>query len=280
MVALVLSPCCWPRRREFTRGDSDELRELARLMCLKASTVDTYASWTHHLWGKLAAAATTLDDDGDDETRMVIGTHRDRDILSEKNITLLALKKDRRSCNAAVHAHKRYVASAQVGAWSRYAALREVYGLPVERMDTQGGRDEPGARPHPPLLGNVKPLHSLLSSRDHSEDGLRRSSQTSDKIKSGDSSKEEERRRQQTAADDAILDHVVSDAPLRIVFGFVCEPDCDQFGRGRQALGWCDCDRRCNCCVMSTIEYLQFHFPVLLILPSATATAAFYELEL
>ena len=238
MTALVLSPCCWPRRREFARGDSDELRELARLMCLKASTADTYAAWAQHLWGRLAAtAANTVEGDGGDETRMVLGTRRDRDILSEKNITLLALKKDRRSCNAAVHAHKRYVASSQVGAWSRYAALREVYGLPVEHMGMQGGRDKSGAcRPHPPLVGNVKPLHSLLSSREHGEDGFRSSSQSSEQ---GDSSRRaRKRRRQQTAADDAIiLDHVVSDALLFVVFSFMCEPDFDHSWTGQASFG-------------------------------------------
>ena len=54
VAGLVLSPCCWPRRRDYNRTDA-ELAELAGLMWLKASQSDTYTTWGQHLWRLLAA---------------------------------------------------------------------------------------------------------------------------------------------------------------------------------------------------------------------------------
>lgn len=212
--ALVLAPCCWPRRREFARGDEVELRELARLMCLKASSLDTYTSWAQHLWETLAAAAAAAADsstgsNGDRE--IVVGVSRDRDVLSDKNLLLTALKV-KCSCRAPAPAHKRYAATAGVGAWCRYAALREVYGMPIEQRTAKRGGAGPGARPHPRLRGNVKPLQSLLSSQDPGED-ITDSSNLETGNNSASSNKGRKRRRQQAAVDDAIiLRHVVSHA--------------------------------------------------------------------
>jgi hypothetical protein len=54
VAAFVLSPCCWPRRKDYNSTD-DELAELAGLMWLKATTTDTYTTWSQHLWRLLAA---------------------------------------------------------------------------------------------------------------------------------------------------------------------------------------------------------------------------------
>jgi hypothetical protein len=54
VAALVLSPCCWPRRKDYNRTD-DELAQLAGLMWLKATSPDTYTTWGQHLWRLLAA---------------------------------------------------------------------------------------------------------------------------------------------------------------------------------------------------------------------------------
>ncbi len=209
MKALALMPCCWPRRREFARANSDELRELAHLMCLKASSLDTYAAWAQHLWGTLVtAAAKAAAESGNPTGEMAIGVHRDPNILSEKNLLLTALKTGSRGCRSTASAQKRYVASARAGTWYRYAALREVYGMSIEHplVDAGGGGGGggPGGRPRPRLKGNVKPLHSLRSSQELSNSSSHDSSRRGRK-----------RRRQQTAADDAIiLDHLVSRPPL------------------------------------------------------------------
>ena len=166
------------------------------MMCLKASSLDTYTVWAQYLWGMVATAAEECAaSQGNLQGELVIGVHRDANILSEKNILLTALKTGLRGCHATAHAHKRYIACARVGTWCRYAALREVYGMPIEQpfVDVGGGR--PSGRPQQQLKGNVKPLHALVSSQKPS-DG---------------SSRERKRRRQQTAVDDAIiLDHLVS----------------------------------------------------------------------
>ena len=133
---------------------------------------------------------------------MVIGMHQDANILSEKNRLLTALKTSLCTYTAAAPAHKRYVASAQVGAWYRYAALREVYGMPVERPVVVTGGDCPGARANVRLAGNIKPLRLLLSSQDRSD---------------GSTSRGQKRRRQKATLDDAIiLEHLVSVALLVI----------------------------------------------------------------
>jgi hypothetical protein len=201
--ALALTPCCWPRRREFARGDNAELRELAHMMCLKASSLDTYAVWAKHLWGMLATtAAEATASRGNPRREMAIGVHRDPNIISEKNILLTALKTGLRGCRATAFAQKRYVACARAGTWCRYAALREVYGMPIEQpfVDACGGG--PGGRPHQHLKGNVKPLQSLISSQEPNDGN----SQSHDSRRRG-----RKRRREQTAVDDAIiLDHLVS----------------------------------------------------------------------
>ena len=137
--ALALSPCCWPRRREFARSNT-ELRELARLMCLKASTHDTYTAWAEHLWGMIAASAAALPEGrsssggsrssstaigSSTRQQLVIGMCRDREMLSEKNLVLTALKtqplQPLPASTLGSHtnqaAHRRYAQSAGVGAW-------------------------------------------------------------------------------------------------------------------------------------------------------------------
>lgn len=52
VAGVVLSPCCWPRRRDF--NSDEELKELAVLLWAKAVSSDTYATWVLHLWGMLA----------------------------------------------------------------------------------------------------------------------------------------------------------------------------------------------------------------------------------
>ena len=157
MKALALMPCCWPRRREFARANSDELRELAHLMCLKASSLDTYAAWAQHLWGTLVtAAAKAAAESGNPTGEMAIGVHRDPNILSEKNLLLTALKTGSRGCRSTASAQKRYVASARAGTWYRYAALREVYGMSIEHplVDAGGGGGDGG------WLLQAAPVHS------------------------------------------------------------------------------------------------------------------------
>jgi len=61
VAALVLSPCCWPRMRDY---NSDvELEKYAVLAMAKARHPDTYGQWAHHLWAATAGcdrAAPTL----------------------------------------------------------------------------------------------------------------------------------------------------------------------------------------------------------------------------
>lgn len=55
VAALVLSPCCWPRTRDYS-SDQD-LEQMARLMMQKAQSVDTYSTWARYL---LAMAADRM----------------------------------------------------------------------------------------------------------------------------------------------------------------------------------------------------------------------------
>jgi hypothetical protein len=52
VAGVVLSPCCWPRRRDF--NSDEDLMELAVLLWAKAVSSDTYATWVLHLWGLLS----------------------------------------------------------------------------------------------------------------------------------------------------------------------------------------------------------------------------------
>lgn len=171
----MLTPCCWPRRRDFTQSDSD-LAELARLMRLKAVDRDTHHTWAKHLWALLAAPPIAS---VGEEQEVAIGLQRDTEIHSEKNLVLTAVSKPQqpvmscvcaptvyggrgcRTWNAATHkrhggAQRRYVGSDGVGAWWRYTALREVYGL--SRLPAESGQ-----RPPQRLQGNVKPLRKLAA---------------------------------------------------------------------------------------------------------------------
>ena len=80
----MLTPCCWPRRRDFTQSDSD-LAELARLMRLKAVDRDTHHTWAKHLWALLAAPPIAS---VGEEQEVAIGLQRDTEIHSEKNLVL------------------------------------------------------------------------------------------------------------------------------------------------------------------------------------------------
>ena len=85
----MLTPCCWPRRRDFSQSDSD-LAELARLMRLKAVDRDTHHTWAKHLWALLAAPPIAS---VGEEQEVAIGLQRDTEIHSEKNLVLTAVSK-------------------------------------------------------------------------------------------------------------------------------------------------------------------------------------------
>jgi hypothetical protein len=200
--ALVLSPCCWPRRRDYTRppgtgkkmtaeeekrrkdAENADLAELADLMWLKATQSDTYSTWGRHLWRLLAApSAVPNDADGSTDSSsgsreiadIAVGISRDTEVLSEKNLVLRALRKQTVGTAGSLQQHalgaqQRYVRSAGTGLWWRNASLREVYGQPPPPPES-------GERPRPRLEGNTKYFRNLAK-RPPSKDKSRRKRDT------------------------------------------------------------------------------------------------------
>ena len=184
--ALVLSPCCWPRKRDYTRPpgtgkkmsaedvklreetETADLAELAELMWLKATQSDTYTTWGRHLWRLLAAPSAALDSE---TAGVAVGIARDTEVLSEKNLVLRALRKQPVNAVGALQQHalgaqQRYIRSAGTGLWWRNAALREVYGQAPPPPES-------GERPRPRLEGNTKQLRKAMGKRPQSKDKSR-----------------------------------------------------------------------------------------------------------